>query len=168
MYAVLKFDNGLYRKAFMYYIHVRFYNTTKGCNMITTHVSCLHQFVYRVISKLHADFKSIIKHISGAPENILLSVQGPRGLEMIWSTPRNDSRDGYFENFQVICVTGTNRNIVYSNLIEDRHASGDVIMQGVTPYTGYNCCVLMTTSEGSSPYACAAATTDQDSKSLVC
>ena len=150
-WCTLKLDNGL-----------------QDCNsLIHTWLQHAHSSNYYVLCQWKCDFKSVVQCISGAPENTQLSVHGPRELEMIWSTPRNDSRDGYFENFQVICVTGTNRNIVYSNLIEDRHASGDVIVQGITPHTGYNCCVLMTTSEGSSPYSCAAAMTDQDSKSFA-
>ena len=96
----------------------------------------------------------------GAPEDLILSVLGPRQMEIGWSTPANDSRDGYFENFQVLC-TQQERNIIYTNTLTDRFTATDVIT-GVSPYQSYNCCVLMTTSQGSSPYSCAAATTDQD------
>ena len=82
-------------------------------------------------------------------------------MEIGWSTPQNDSRDGLFENFQVLCITQSDRSIVYANTVTDRFASTDTI-ENVVPYTSYNCCVLMTTTQGSSPYACAAAITDQD------
>ena len=82
-------------------------------------------------------------------------------MEIGWSTPRNDSRDGYFENFQVLCITQSDKSIIYTNTLYDRFVATDRI-ENVVPYTSYNCCVLMTTSLGSSPYACAAAVTDQD------
>ena len=82
-------------------------------------------------------------------------------MEIGWSTPRNDSRDGYFENFQILCITQNDRSIIYTNTLTDRFATTDRI-ENVVPYTSYNCCVLMTTSLGSSPYACAAAVTNQD------
>lgn len=77
----------------------------------------------------------------------------------------NDSRDGNFENFQVVCVSESDRNIVYSNTVMDRSVVTDSIGPlNVIPYTAYNCCVLMTTTQGSSPFSCAAATTLQDGK----
>lgn len=103
----------------------------------------------------------LICFLAGTLEDLLLTVLNSRTMEIGWSTPQNDSRDGLFENFQVLCITQSDRSIVYANTVTDRFASTDTI-ENVVPYTSYNCCVLMTTTQGSSPYACAAAITDQD------
>ena len=90
---------------------------------------------------------------------------GATSLHVGWVSPMFESySSSVIINFGVYCTSFA--GIVVDEAITDKKDT-EYEVQSLQPYSNYTCCVMATTSVGSTPTACHAVQTMEDSKYCV-
>lgn len=79
-------------------------------------------------------------------------------MTLKWSTPANhQERAGSIIQYNVHCISRQHLGFILTRSLN--RAQARLIIQGLRPYTMYNCCVAAVTTKGESPTACVQAST---------
>ena len=93
---------------------------------------------------------------------MLVNNIGSRQVVVEWSPPEFDPRDGNISNYTIVCRSPDDRTYFQQVVVDG--STMQYTIEGATPFTTYECCITVKTSNGDSPFACADDRTDQDSK----
>ena len=89
----------------------------------------------------------------GPPQDLSFSMVESTSMTLSWGLPQDDSSDGAILNYVVDCSSEFDRNFALDVTVP---SSGErrALLESLLPYTNYNCCVLVVTDMGMSPFGC--------------
>ena len=97
---------------------------------------------------------------TGSPANVSLYARSSRSLSMIWTSPANlKEKHGSFVAYIVECWSEGQTTATYelANVTQ-------VIIEQCLPYSTYNCCVSLQTTQANSTAVCQQQSTPEDGK----
>ena len=113
---------------------------------------------------------SLIRHLInlkpvhiGSPGNVSLNARGSRSLSMTWTSPTNlKEKHGSFVAYTVKCWSEGQTTASYklANVTQ-------IIIEQCLPFSMYNCCVSLQTTQANSTAVCQQQSTPEDGKSYT-
>ena len=94
-----------------------------------------------------------------------METMSSRSIVIRWNPPQYDPRDGTVEEYTIVCRSPNDNPLYFSQMIVPG-TNLEYTLSEVTPATTYECCITVRTTNGDSPFICANATTEEDSKYL--
>ena len=97
---------------------------------------------------------------TGSPESVSLNARSSRSLSMTWTSPANlNVKHGSFVAYAVQCWSKGQTTAAYklANVTQ-------VLIEQCLPYSAYNCCVSLQTTQANSTAVCQQQRTPEDGK----